>query len=119
MAKATVSKLTPATEPKPKETTEPIITVNELIRRAASLGHAVEALKRAADHLRELSMMLYEAQDRRISTDLKGRFLSDTAQGTQILIDCQADEVEEIAEHFGKLAHEAYRLEESREGGAR
>ena len=120
MAAKNLPKPSPAVPPKTAVETpaaELVITIDELIRQTSGLARLAEQTKRATGHLRELSMMLYEAQDRGGSRDFDNKFLSDTAQGIQMLIDCQADDIDDIAGYVADFSKDACALNKQREEG--
>jgi hypothetical protein len=112
----------PAVKETPKEESQPaarpILTVDELIQRASGQCYLAEHLKHAASHLEELAMMLYEAQDRGTSLSANNpdiKYLSDTAQGIQILMSALADDVEHMAGYIEDLSKDAFALKKQRE----
>jgi hypothetical protein len=83
---------TPAVQETPK-----LNTAEEITRRLADHGTTLEHINKATAHIRELSSMLYEAQDSPMG------HLQDVARAVQDLMGTYADEIDECAEYFGKL----------------
>ena len=100
------------------EGTEPVITVDQLINQAVGQGCAADHLKRAANHIEELAMMLYEARDPGVPRDNPDvKYLADTARGIQILMSSLAEEIKNCAGYMTNLSNAASALKKQREEG--
>lgn len=107
---------------KSEQSAEPIITVDELITRAVGQCYTAESLNRSAEQIEQLSNMLFNAQDRGVSLndDPQVRYLSEMANGINILMSAIAGDIEHAAGYVTKLSEAAIRLRDQREakGGA-
>jgi hypothetical protein len=79
---------------------EPITDPDELIRAVSGNHFTCEHIAKATGHIRELSMMLYEAQD-------SGQRCCDVSRAVQDLMGTYADEIDECAEYLFNLVKDA------------
>ncbi len=107
-----MAKNQPNIKPVPKETEKPL-TAEEIFTQLSYQVYTIEHIYAATGHIRELSTMLYEAQD---SNRLK--YCNDVARAVQDLMGTYADEIDECVEYFDKLTKAASALRKQTEKGS-
>jgi hypothetical protein len=81
-----------------------------LIEAISGQGNTIWHIERATKHIRELSMMLHEAQD-------GGEHCDDVARGVQDLMSTYADEIGECLEYVKNLSNDANAILKAQKGG--